>query len=220
MFQNTEIFESPCFRTQRLKNLHGLNTEFWISVFQFTEIQKSLCIETRRFCKAKLFIFSNLCVSIHGDSKISVYKTQKILILRVSIHGDSKISVYWNTKIENFRVLYMQIFFLRPTTQWNRHRWWKYFRVLIRRLGTTNLWKKQSSKISCNCPFKNSLRARLLTSEVSFKLFKSQKTLPKGDIVFLEIFLKVQLTVRKLKQRIIFYIFGHNILHSPFFDAK
>ena len=55
------------------------------------EIQNSPCIETWRFCKAKLFMFLNLRVSIHGDSKISVYKTQKFFNLRVSIHGDSKI---------------------------------------------------------------------------------------------------------------------------------
>ena len=55
----------------------------------------------------------------------------------------------------NFRVLYMQIFSKkRPITQWNRNRRWKYFRVWIRGLGTTNLCKKQSSKISCYCPFK------------------------------------------------------------------
>jgi len=69
---------------------HG---DFLISIFQFMEIQKSLCIETQRFCKAKLFIFSNPHVSIHGDSKISVYKTQKFLNLRVSIQGDLKISM-------------------------------------------------------------------------------------------------------------------------------
>jgi len=63
-------------------------------MFQYTEIQKSPCIETWRFCKATLFIFSNLHVLIHGDSKISVYKTHKFFNLRDSIHGDSKISMY------------------------------------------------------------------------------------------------------------------------------
>jgi len=44
--------------------------------------------ETWMFCKAKLFMFLNLRVSKHGDSKISVYKTQKFLNFCVSIHGD------------------------------------------------------------------------------------------------------------------------------------
>ena len=62
--------------------------DFWISVFQYTEIQKPLCTETRRFCKAKLFIFSNLRVSIHGDSKISVYCNTEIQKLLCLIHAD------------------------------------------------------------------------------------------------------------------------------------
>jgi len=115
-------------------------------MFQNTEIQKSLCIETRRFCKAKLFIFSNLRVSIHGDSKISVYKTHKFLNLCVSIHRDSKISVYWNTEIQKLPCLINPDFFKTPITQWNWNRWWKYFRVWIRGLGTTNLWKNRVRK--------------------------------------------------------------------------
>ena len=75
-----------------------------VVIFQYTEIQKSPCIETWRF--------------------------------------------------KNFRVLYTQIFFKRPITRRNCNRWWRYLRVWIRGLGTTDLWKKQSSKISCYCPFK------------------------------------------------------------------
>ena len=67
MFQYMEIQKSPWFK--RFK--HG---DFGISVFQYTEIQKSPCVETWRFCKEKLFMFLNFRVSIHGDSKISVYK--------------------------------------------------------------------------------------------------------------------------------------------------
>jgi len=133
-----KIQKSPWFK-------HG---EFWISLFQYMEIQKSPCIETWRFCKAELFIFSNLRVSIQRDSKISVYKAHKFLNLkniRVLKHGDSKTSVFYTSRF----------FFIRPITRWNRNRWWKYFRVWIRGLGTTNLWKNQSLKISCYCPFNN-----------------------------------------------------------------
>ena len=141
-----EIQKSPWFK----------HRDFWISVL-YMEIQKSPCIETWRFCKAKLFIFLNLRVSIHGYSKISVYKAQKFLNLRFSIHGDSKISVYWNMEIQKLPCfIHVDFFFLRPITRWNLNRWWKYFRVWISGLGTNNLWKKQSLKISCYCPFKSS----------------------------------------------------------------
>ena len=98
-----EIQKSPWFE-------HG---NFLIFVFQYTEIQKSPCIETWRFCKAKLFIFYNLHVSIHGDSKIFVYKTHKFFNLRVSIHGDSKISVYWNMEIQKLPCFIHADFFLK-----------------------------------------------------------------------------------------------------------
>jgi len=60
---NTEIFESSCFNTQRFKNLHELKHEgfvrqncsyFPISMFQYTEIQKSPCIKHRNFL---IFVF-------------------------------------------------------------------------------------------------------------------------------------------------------------------
>ena len=82
MFQYTDIFESPCIETQRLKNVCVLNTgifespciETWrfknmssfaykTSMFQYMEIFESPCIETRRF--------KNLHVSEHGDSILS-----------------------------------------------------------------------------------------------------------------------------------------------------
>jgi len=129
------------------------HVEFWISVFQYTEIKKSSCIETWRFCKAKLFIFSNLHASIHGDSKSPYIIHRNFLIImfqytdifkniRVLKHGDSKTSVF-----------YARRFVLkRPITRWNRNRLWKYFRVWIRVLGTTNLWKNRVQKSHATVP--------------------------------------------------------------------
>ena len=72
--------------------------DFLIFLFQCTEMQNSLYIETQRFCNPKLFIFSNLFVSIHWGSKIFVHKTQKFLNLCVSIHGDSKTSMFYTRR--------------------------------------------------------------------------------------------------------------------------
>ena len=120
------------------KSLWFKHGDFWISVFQYMEIQKSLCILTWRFCEAKLFIFSNLRISIHRDSKISVYKTHTVHFW-ISVFQYSEIQKYpciETRRFKNLCVLFMQIFFKRSITQWNRNRWCKYFRVWIRGLGT------------------------------------------------------------------------------------
>ena len=88
------------------------------------EIQKSPCIKQKKF-------------------ESSCFNTRRFKNIRVLNHGDSKTSVFYTRRF----------FFKRPITRWNHNRWWKYFRVWIRGLCTTNLWKKQSSKISCYCPF-------------------------------------------------------------------
>ena len=103
MFQYMEIQKFLWFK-------HG---DFSIFVFQYMEIKKSPCIKTWRFCKAKLFIFSNLRVSNHGDSEISVYKTHKFLNFRVSIHGDLKISLYWNMEIQKLSCFIHADFFYK-----------------------------------------------------------------------------------------------------------
>ena len=131
---NMEIFESLCFNILRFKNLHVLRhggfvrqncSCFWISVFQYTEIKKSPCIK-------------------HIHFWIFVFHYTEIQNIRVLKHGDSKTSVFYTRRF----------FLKRPITRWNRNRWWKHFRVWIRGLGTTNLWKKQTYKISCYCLFK------------------------------------------------------------------
>ena len=149
-----EVFESPCFNTRIFLNLcvlkHGdskisvfytrrflnfcvlkhidwqLGTvlPYKSSVFQYIEIKKSPCIKHRNF-------------------ESSCFNTRRFKNIRVLNHGDKKNSVFYTSRF----------FFKRPITRWNRNRWWKYFRVWIKGLGTTNLWKKQSSKISCYCPF-------------------------------------------------------------------
>ena len=109
VFRSIEIFESPCFNTWRFKNLRGLNMEIF-------ESSQSIHGDSKisMYCnmEAKLFIFSNLHVSIHRDSKIFLYKTQKFLNIRVSIHGDSKISVHWNAEIQKLLCFIHAYFFL------------------------------------------------------------------------------------------------------------
>ena len=60
--------------------------------------------------------------------------------------------MYWNTEVLWGKTVHIfkspcfihADFFKRPITQWNRNRWWKYFRVWIRGLGNTNLWWKKN----------------------------------------------------------------------------
>jgi len=87
ILQNMEIFESPCINTWRLKTLRGLNTEIFESPYLNTrEIQKSPCFKTWRFCKPKLFIFSNLC-----------FNTQRVKNLCIK---HRKISMFSNMEIK------------------------------------------------------------------------------------------------------------------------
>jgi len=127
-------------------------------VFQYTEIQKCPCIETWRFCKAKLLIFSIYMFQYTVIQKSPFIKLRNFWIFVFQYTEIQKYLCIETWRFKNFHVLYTQIFLKRPITWWNSNRLWKYFRVWIRGLGTTNLWKKQSSKISCYCPFKASFK--------------------------------------------------------------
>ena len=73
-----------------------------------------------------------------------------LVFFRVPVlkHGDSKTSVFYTRRF----------FFKRPITQWNCNRRWKYFRVWIRWLGTTNLWKENRFRKShATVPLKEDL---------------------------------------------------------------
>jgi len=129
---NTEIFESLYFNTRRFKNLHVLKhggfvrqncSYFPISMFQYMKIQKYPCIKHRNFW---IFVFQY--------TEIQKYPCIE------------------SWRFKNFLVLYTQIFLKRPITRWNHNRWWKYFRVWIRRLGTTNFWKNRVRKSHATVP--------------------------------------------------------------------
>ena len=89
---NTEIFQSSCFNTWRLKNLHVLKhggfvrqncSYFPISVFQYTEIQKSPCIKHKKNFESLCFNtrrFKNIRVLNHKDSKTSVFYTCRFFL--------------------------------------------------------------------------------------------------------------------------------------------
>jgi len=132
---NTKIFESPCFNTRRFKNLHVLKhggfvrqncSYFWISVFQYMEIQKSPCIK---------------CINFW----ILVFQYMEI----------QKYPCIETWRFKNLCVLYTQIFFLSPITRWNRNRCWKYFRVWIKGLGTTNYEKNRVRKSHATVPLRS-----------------------------------------------------------------
>jgi len=76
---------------------HG---SFWISMFQYTDIFESPCIETqifKNFCVLYTRIFESLCIEKWRLENMNSFALQNLL---VSIHGDFWISVYWNTKIQ------------------------------------------------------------------------------------------------------------------------
>ena len=132
MFRNMEIFESLCFSTWRFKNLRGLNTKIF----------ESLYFNTRRF--------KNLCVLKHGG-----FVRQNCSYFPISVFQYTEIQKYpciGTRRFKNFSVLYKQTFFKRPITQWNCNRWWKYFRVWVRGLSTTNLWKNRVRKSHATVP--------------------------------------------------------------------
>ena len=137
MFQNMEIFESPCFNTWRFKNLHGLNTEIFespcfimrrfknlhvwkhgdwkiltvlpykTSMFQYMEISESPCIETWRF--------KNFCVLYMEIFESPCIETRRfknmnsfaLQNLHVSIHGDFWISMYPCIETRRFKILHV-----------------------------------------------------------------------------------------------------------------
>ena len=139
---------------------HG---DFWISVFQYIKIQKSPWFKHGDFLISVFQVFKyfnsfnfNLHVLKHGGFVRQNYSNFPISVFQHMEIQKSPCIETWRFK--NFRVLYVYAdFFKRPITWRNRNRWWKYFRVWIRGLGTTHLWKKQSSKISCYCPFKETV---------------------------------------------------------------
>ena len=49
VFQNTEIFESPCFRTWGFKNLRGLNKKIFESQYFNTRRFKNPCVFNTEF---------------------------------------------------------------------------------------------------------------------------------------------------------------------------
>ena len=86
MFQYTDIFESPCIETQRLKNLCVL----------YMEIFESPCIETRR-----LEYMNRL-----------PYKTSMFQYMEIFESPCIETGRFKNLRV-NLRVLYMEIFTLK-----------------------------------------------------------------------------------------------------------
>jgi len=158
VFRNMEIFESLCFNTWRFKNLHGLNTEIFESPYFNTQRFKNLhVLKHAGFVRQTVHIFQSPCFNtwrfknlrVQNTQKFesSCFNTQRFKNIHVLNHENSKTSMFYTHRF----------FFKSPITRWYCNRWWKRFWVWIRGLGTTNLWKKQSSKISCYCPFKGTL---------------------------------------------------------------
>jgi len=101
VYQYTDIFESPCIETRRLKYF-GV---FWISVYWNTEIRKyeQFCLTKPQCFKTRRFL--NLRELKYGDSKIFMFKPWRFFNLHVLKHGDFWISMYWNMEIQNLHVL-------------------------------------------------------------------------------------------------------------------
>ena len=176
MFWNMEIFESPCFNTWRFKNLCGLNMEifesscfntrrfknlhvlkhggfvrqncsnFPISMFQYTEIQKSPCIKHRNFW---ILVFQYTEIK-----KFPCIKHRNFWNFEFQYTEIQKFPCIETWRFKNFRVLHTHIFFKRPITQWNRNRWRKFLGCESGDWVVPVYEKKQSSKIACYCPYK------------------------------------------------------------------
>jgi len=118
---SSSVAISPSYWPFKKKSACIKHGSFWISMFQYTDIFESPCIETRRFKKVCVlymeifetpcietwrfknmnsFASQNLHVSIHGDFWISVYWNMEIQKSPCLNHGDFWISMYWNTEIQ------------------------------------------------------------------------------------------------------------------------